>query len=157
MGDDAGSSQEQVFIILSTAAVSGVPGVRTFCLDGVLNHKSVRVLVNSGSSHPFLSSCLASQLPSVLPLTTKFTVQVANGAQLPFLTHYPAIAWSMQGFQFNTNFYIFPSPLMTLYWVWIGCPASVLCMFIGNSSGWCYHTKGILLCYKEHHDPFQMA
>jgi hypothetical protein len=123
-------------MFVSLAAVSGMPGPRTFCLDGIIHHQAVRILADLGSSHSILREKLATQLQGVVPLSVHIIVQVANGARLQCSTLCPATAWSVQGFTFLQTSRSWRYPLMMLYWGLIGCLNSVRCTYTGNSSGW---------------------
>lgn len=60
------------------AAVSGISAPRTICMLGQIQGKDTRILVDSGSSHTFISSQLSDQLQGVLPLAASVHVQVAK-------------------------------------------------------------------------------
>nr|ACN27032.1 unknown [Zea mays] len=93
-------------MFVSVAAVSRMPGPRTFCLGGIIHHQAVRIMVDSDSSHSFLKTKLATQLQGIVPLSVPIVVQVANGARLQCSAHCPATAWSVQEFTFSTDFKI---------------------------------------------------
>jgi hypothetical protein len=68
---------EHLFLTLSMAALSGLPAPKTLSLSGVIQGLKARILVDSGSSHSFISDNLAVQLFGVIPLQASMTVQVA--------------------------------------------------------------------------------
>jgi hypothetical protein len=51
-------------------------------LEGVIQGHVVVILINSGSSHTFVSSKVALQLSGTSPLDNALAVQVANGYAL---------------------------------------------------------------------------
>lgn len=73
------SMQDQLFLTLSLAAISGAPFPRTICLQGDLQNNSIRILLDSGSSHTFISQELSTKLQGVIPMPSSIKVQVANG------------------------------------------------------------------------------
>jgi hypothetical protein len=79
---DSGPSNgesSQLYLTLSIAALSGVPAPKTLCLSGAIQQHKISILVDSGSSHSFISAKLASQLDGVVPLQPSLPVKVANG------------------------------------------------------------------------------
>lgn len=50
---------------ISLAAISGVSSPKTLCLQGIIQGLIVRILVDSGSSHTFVSQVLADKLSGV--------------------------------------------------------------------------------------------
>jgi hypothetical protein len=59
-------SGTQLFLLVSIAVVPGLPTPRTLCMQGCIQGKHVHLLVDSGSSHTFISRHLASQLQGLL-------------------------------------------------------------------------------------------
>jgi hypothetical protein len=93
---------------LFEAAVVGGHGAATMRFRGTVQGHDVLMLVDSGSSHTFVSAGLAArlQLPSraIVPLRVK----VANGGMLECTRELPNVLWSTQGLQFTTSFKILP-------------------------------------------------
>ena len=100
--------QDQLFMTLSVAAVSEVPAPRTLCLHGVLQQHPVNILVDSGSSHSFLSASLASQLTGVQALPSILSIQVANGERLSCSTYLPQARWEVAGYGFSSDLRVLP-------------------------------------------------
>ena len=69
--------QDQVFMLLSSAAMSGSVSPRTMQLKGSLSGRALTILVDSGSSHSFLSSTIAADIPNLKQLPSPVTVRVA--------------------------------------------------------------------------------
>ncbi|RLM68934.1 putative gag-pol polyprotein [Panicum miliaceum] len=105
---DAGEVEEPECLALSVAVVSGVQGPRTMKLAGFLQGKEVLVLVDSGSSHTFVSSTLAASLSGVVDLPKGVGVQVADGGRLLCTAHIPSVEWSVQSCSFTTDMKILP-------------------------------------------------
>jgi len=85
------SMQDQLFLTLSLAAISGAPFPRTICLQGDLQNNSIRILLDSGSSHTFISQELSTKLQGVIPMPSSIKVQVANGTVLHCNNSYPSV------------------------------------------------------------------
>jgi hypothetical protein len=60
--------QDLLFMALSKDVVSGIEGPQTMRLQGSIQNHSMATLVNSGSSHTFISKRLANQLSGAMPL-----------------------------------------------------------------------------------------
>jgi hypothetical protein len=88
---------------VSEAAVGGVEGPRTFKLQGVIQELEILILLDSGSSHSFLSSWVASQLKGVTAISHPLQVKVANGNLLQASTELRQATWSVQGYQFQSD------------------------------------------------------
>jgi predicted aspartyl protease len=101
-------SGTQLFLSVSIAAVSGLPTPRTLCLHGCIQGKQVHILVDSGSSHTFISRHLASQLQGVTTMPAAITVQVANGSTLQCTSHMQQASWSVADYQFITDLKVLP-------------------------------------------------
>lgn len=54
-GDATADSVDELFLTLSIAAISGNPSSRSMCLLGIVQDHPIRILVDSGSSHTFIS------------------------------------------------------------------------------------------------------
>ena len=99
---------DQVFLSVSVAAVSGVTAPRTMCFWGQLGDHQIRILLDSGSSHTFISTELAARFSSVQKLSCPLQVQVANGQILTCSTHIPDASRSIQSCQFISNLKVLP-------------------------------------------------
>lgn len=73
---------EHLFCTLSEAALSGAPAPKTMCLMGSIQGFPVNILVDSGSSHSFISSSIAERLQGVSNIPLPMSVKVANGESL---------------------------------------------------------------------------
>lgn len=59
------TSSEHLLCALSTAAMNGAPSSKSICLLGTIQHRVIRILIDSGSSHSFISDQVADQLQGV--------------------------------------------------------------------------------------------
>ena len=74
--------QAQLAMLLSATAVSGITAPRTMSFEGMLGDTPLRIVLDSGSTHTFLSASVAAQSPVLSPLPVPLRVQVANGQYL---------------------------------------------------------------------------
>ena len=114
------SMQDQLFLTLSLAAISGAPFPRTICLQGDLQNNSIRILLDSGSSHTFVSAQFATNLPNWKPLAKPIGVKVADGGILQCTHEVQLYDWLVQGVQFRIPSRNCPLSVMVPSWVWIG-------------------------------------
>jgi predicted aspartyl protease len=70
------------------------------CLLGSVQGQEVTILVDSGSSHTFISENLASVLEGVVPSSAHLNVQVANGQKLQCQFVLPHAKWSVNNHVF---------------------------------------------------------
>jgi hypothetical protein len=73
-----------------------------------MQQHDILILVDSGSSHTFVSDRLRPQLSGVQELPRTISVQVANGQVLSCRYHLPAVEWSMSDCQFVTDMKFLP-------------------------------------------------
>lgn len=93
---------------ISTEAATGVSGSKTLKLKCHVSCHTAIALVDSGSSHNFISELFASQLPNWKALKEPIKVRVANGNLLLCTHQIENCAWLVQGVQFQTSFNILP-------------------------------------------------
>lgn len=100
--------ENQVFMLLSAAAVSGDVAPRTMQLRGFLGDLEVLILINSGSSHSFLSSSVASKVAGCIPLLQPMTVKIADGGTVRCEYEMPEAKWTVQGYSFQSALKVLP-------------------------------------------------
>lgn len=66
------------------------------------------ILVDSGSTHSFLSAAVASQISGVQPLAKPVSVKIADGATVNCDSELPAVEWSVQGYSFHSTLKVLP-------------------------------------------------
>jgi hypothetical protein len=66
------------------------------------------ILVDSSSSHTFLSSILAGKLSGMVSLHQPLSVKVASGSSLSCTSHIRDASWETQGLRFSSNLKILP-------------------------------------------------
>jgi hypothetical protein len=139
--DSVEQSDEQLFLTLSVVAVSGSVAPRNMCFWGYLGNQPVRVLLDYGSSHTFISSVVASQVSNLQPMATPLTVQVANGQSLQCSLHILDAQWSIQHCQFTSDIKVLPlsSYDMILGLDWLEAHGYNLIMKVIQFSWWVFY------------------
>lgn len=94
---------EQAFMILSSVAAFGSPAPRTMQFKGSLGGKDLLIRVDSGSSHSFLSSAFAQDLPNLKTLARPMTVRVADGGTVVCTAELQCAEWIVQGHSFHSS------------------------------------------------------
>lgn len=93
---------KQLFLTLSIAVVSGTP-TPSMCMMGSIQHYQMNILVDSGSSHTFVSQQLADKLSGLQPVTNPLRVEVANDNMLHCTSHLPSAVWFIQGYELQAD------------------------------------------------------
>ncbi|CAD6334022.1 unnamed protein product [Miscanthus lutarioriparius] len=71
--DDTPSPSSEMFLMLSSAAVSGQSAPRTMQFQGSIYGQTVLILIDSGSSHSFLNAALTPHMPGIQQLSAPVT------------------------------------------------------------------------------------
>lgn len=111
----------QCNMMLSEEALNGLEGPRTMRFEGSIQDRDIILLVDSGSSHTFISAKLAKSLSGVTLLKAMVSVKVANGEVLTCSSQMLQAMWSIQGVEFIADLSI----LMIWCWGWTGLRGSV--------------------------------
>jgi predicted aspartyl protease len=106
--DPSSPTGSQVMMLLSVAAAVGIASPKTFSLRGTIQGHPLSILVDSGSSHTFLSTAVGKALQGVMQLQPAVQVQVANGVVLQCDWHLPVASWSVQGCAFSSDLKLLP-------------------------------------------------
>ena len=95
---------------ISQAAAEGGGGqvATTMRLQDWIQNQEVLMLVDSGSSHMFVSSTLAERLQGVRRSISPLKVKVANGGQMHCNTELQDCEWWTQGHSFRNCFKVLP-------------------------------------------------
>jgi predicted aspartyl protease len=88
---------------LSLHALSGKPHHKAIQLRALVQNQALIILVDSGSSHTFLSSSLAYKLQLAATPLAHMTIKVANGAVLPCTSEIKGFEWWIQGHTFHID------------------------------------------------------
>lgn len=81
---------------------------QTIKLQGKIQAHQVLILVDSGSSHSFVSTALASKLSGVVKARRPLKVRIADGGQLSCDLEISQCQWTVQGHKFTTDLKVLP-------------------------------------------------
>jgi hypothetical protein len=93
---------------LSEHALKGLVASHTLKFAASIQNFQSIILVDSGSSHNFISEALAAKLTPWIALPHSMAVRVADGAMLQCTHEVVNCSWSVKGQLFNTTFKILP-------------------------------------------------
>jgi len=108
MDDAVSQDQAELCMVLSPEAISGQVTPKTLKLFGSVQGHEVVILVDSGSTHTFISTALASKLHGSTSVSAPVTIQVANGQQLVCQTEFVNVPWSVQSYTFHSTLKVLP-------------------------------------------------
>lgn len=97
-----------LFLALSAAAYSGSDSPQTMQFSRSFTGKEVRILVDSGSSHSFVSASVASSVQGQRALPIPMQVCVADGNLIQCSTELHDVEWQVQGFRFHSTLCVLP-------------------------------------------------
>lgn len=86
-------------------ALSGVSTPRTMRVTGLICGRRLHILIDSGSTHNFVSLKFAKRMGCSTTPALTFQVMVANGEKLRCEEIYVAVPIEIQGYKFQTNMY----------------------------------------------------
>lgn len=89
-------------------SVQAMKGTDSNQLRGFWGKQEVYMLVDSGSTHCFISENLAANAPGLRPLQHPAQVRIDNGDVLQCTHELPDQLWAIQGVTFKTSFKIIP-------------------------------------------------
>jgi hypothetical protein len=122
-------SAEQFMILLSTEAASTKTTSKSFRLRGQLQGIDVVILLDSGSSHCFLSANHTSALSGLARLDTPLSVTMANGEVVQCTVELPQASWYIHGLEFCYSFKVIPLPyydvILGMDWLEMFSPMTV--------------------------------
>ena len=93
---------------VSLHAISGTQGLHTLQIKGTIKSRTVTLLVDTGSTHSFISQQLVKQLRLPVTPCEGFTVTVASGDKLHCNQLVQGVKWLMAGKIFTANFHVIP-------------------------------------------------
>lgn len=116
-------------MVLSASASDDHPGPKTMVFSGLLGSRSVSILLDSGSTHTFISETVAKDCSVIAALPAPLHVQVANGTVPSCDSYVPATVWSVQGIQFTSNMKVLPLTsydiILGLNWLVLHSPMKI--------------------------------
>lgn len=93
---------------ISLQAHQGTEGARTIRFRGFIAGQEAFMLLDSGSSHCFISDQLASVFSVSRPLAKPVQVKIANGELITCSLEIPDCMWGLQGHTFRSDFKVLP-------------------------------------------------
>lgn len=94
--------------MISKAALEGSVAPQTIRLQGNIHSQQVLMLVDSGSSHSFISSVLVAKLQGVRHSPKALKVKIADGGQLLCNQEITRCGWLVHGHKFCTDLKVLP-------------------------------------------------
>lgn len=98
----------QLCLAVSVAALSGKLSLRNIQLMGSVQGFPVCILIDSSSSHSFVSTQLTSKISVSCTFSPALLVRVANGSTLSCNTEFRGLQWSVQDCHFVSNMKVLP-------------------------------------------------
>nr|ADX31265.1 unknown [Triticum aestivum] len=96
-------SDEDVLMCISKGATTGQTTPRTVRLLGQIGGQEMLILVDSGSSHSFLSDTVVARLQLPIQAMSTVAVKIADGGTLSCSGVVPECRWKTQGHEFVTD------------------------------------------------------
>ncbi|CAD6220663.1 unnamed protein product [Miscanthus lutarioriparius] len=93
---------------ITVQAIRGTEPSRTIRLQGYIAAHKAYMLIDSGSTHSFISEQLAASIPGWTVLHHPIQVRVANGSIINCTHQLKNQVWGVSGYTFNTTFKIIP-------------------------------------------------
>jgi hypothetical protein len=100
---DEDTTAEQVFMAISEAVVSGIETPWTLKIKGTIQQIEILILLDSGSSHSFISEAVATYLQGVIVNGKVIRVKVASGQVMNSAAELLQAEWVVQGYIFHSN------------------------------------------------------
>jgi hypothetical protein len=125
----------QVYLALSMNTSTEAASVHSIQFQGTVQGMPARILLDSGSSHTFVSTDLAARLSGLSSLSPALRVSMANGSVLSCSTKFKQLEWSVQDSTFVSEAKVLPLKLYDLILGMTGCQPIVRCTLIGIING----------------------
>lgn len=108
-GGDTGEVQEpELEPEITLHALTGWTAPRTMRIIATMGSREVMVLIDSGSTHNFISDRLANSVRLPVVPTEPFIVRVANGEQLTCQGRFDEVLVNLQGTEFYLTLFSLP-------------------------------------------------
>ncbi|XP_026443847.1 uncharacterized protein LOC113344001 [Papaver somniferum] len=144
---EAPESPVQSEVEVSLHALTGSATGDTIRIPGLINKKTVFILIDTGSTTSFIDSALVTSLKYSITPTSPMLVTVANGEQTTSSGICSKLQWSMQGHHFMENLRVLPlgGCDIVLGADWLKKLGDVTFNFAKLSASFLYKTKLITL------------
>lgn len=89
---------------VSIHALNGTQGIHTLKVAGNIKGRQIQMLIDTGSTHNFISHSLVKQLGLPTKMGGQMKVQLADGTTTQYGTKVIGLQWEMGGTSFNSDF-----------------------------------------------------
>lgn len=96
-------TEEETLISISKVALDGVEGPRTIRMCGLIDDQEILILLDSGSSHSFISTSIAAQIKRPRTDNSPITVRIVDGGLLNCSQQFTDCDWWVQGRSFQID------------------------------------------------------
>jgi hypothetical protein len=91
--------------VISLHALSGISAPQTLNIKGYIKHKSVVVLIDSGSTHNFIHRRLAEEIHCFVCPVSNFQILIANGGTMKCGGHCENVKLQMGDYHLKTHMF----------------------------------------------------
>lgn len=102
------TQEAEVLMSISKLATTGQTTPHTVRLVGKIDSREVLILVDSGSSHSFVSETVAAAMPDKIQRTAASLVKIVDGGILKCDSMIPQCTWQTQGQVFSMDLRVLP-------------------------------------------------
>jgi hypothetical protein len=102
-GSESTIDDSHLLACVSEVVVLGQESAMSMRFWGTIQDQSIVILLDSGSSHSFLSSRIADHLSRVAKLIRSLSIKVANGAQIRCIDQIQNAQWQIEGYEFCSD------------------------------------------------------
>lgn len=106
---------------ISIHAITGTKGFHTIKLQGQGKGKPISMLLDSGSTHNFISQTLVKKIQLTTEPCFPIKVTVENGETISCKRKITQFGWKLAQGEFQTPMYVIPLGVMMQYWGFNGC------------------------------------
>lgn len=106
--ESADNGEAQVFLPISFSAMSSKSATNAIQFQGLVQGQPARVLLDSGSSHTFISTQFAAHLHGQASFSPALQVKIADGKFLDCSSEFKQLDWSVQGCTFQSVAKVIP-------------------------------------------------
>lgn len=106
--DELEANQMSEFASISLQAILGKQTSTTMKLEGLIGKKEVIILVDSGSTHNFVSDAIVQELQLMMQYVPTFGVQIGNEDVIRCNSIYRDLEVQLPGLKLRQDFYPFP-------------------------------------------------
>lgn len=92
--------------IISVHALTGIPRHKTMIVGGVISHKRVNILMDSGSTHNFLNESWVAKNGHKMETLASLTVSFTDGRLIPIKGIIRKLDWKIHDMKFQDNIFV---------------------------------------------------